>query len=476
MQNLKELEKCANSTNVFFRGYKIGGVRIGKWDYIMNGESMFGGDYNCSGQKVGIWIEPDKNYEKNLITFSGEYREDIKVGIWNTLLKEQIIEGGGQYNEKGQKQGMWIEVQNNTTSDFLLLYQGNYKEGRRVNNWKWTLDNETIGQGQYNDNGQKDKFWTEVDENYSKFQKFKFQGSYKNGMRIEKWLILHNEFITGGGVYSYEFKKNGIWVEPIENYTEYCPVFQKGTYTQDIKVGEWSVLLHNSTIGGGKYDKSGLKQGDWIDENYIGWIILKWNQNIIMEIQIRKLIIVIVNLNFNYQSQCMYNEIGEKQEYWIDFHKDYYQNEILFEGNYKKGKRYGLWNIQQQNIIIGNGLYDEYGQKFGLWKELHPLYSGMCELMMKGEYLNGVKINYWQIVTQKYNKLIGGGSFSEQGQKIGKWIEPHQCYSLYRQVISYGSYVDGLKIGIWEDIYLNKILNYYNFDKEGKRIKIQNQI
>lgn len=40
MQNLKEVEKCANFTNVYFRGCKIGGVRFGKWDYVINGESM----------------------------------------------------------------------------------------------------------------------------------------------------------------------------------------------------------------------------------------------------------------------------------------------------------------------------------------------------------------------------------------------------------------------------------------------------
>ncbi|CAD8104061.1 unnamed protein product [Paramecium primaurelia] len=487
MQNLKEVEKCANFTNVYFRGCKIGGVRIGKWDYIINGESIFGGNYNYSGQKVGIWIEPDKNYEKNLITFSGEYREDIKVGIWNTLLKEQIIEGGGQYNEKGQKQGMWIEVQNKTTQDFLLFYKGNYKKGRRVKYWKWTLDNKTIGYGEYNDNGYKDKFWIEVDKNYSNRQENKFQKKLQTQILriIQKWnenkgldriklLVVEGYILMNSKKMEFGVNQQKILVH-LTLYSKQALIHKilklvNGIFMVIIQECQFQII-NNS--GGGKYDKRGLKQGDWIDVEIIDafWEMLSSG---FYENGVR-----ILQWKFKLENQlfqCMYNQIGQKQNYWIEFLEGYDENQIQFEGNYKKGKRYGLWKIIQENQIIGSGLYDENGQKFGLWKELHPRYSLMGQLMMKGEYLNGVKINYWQIVTQKENYLIGCGSFNEKGQKIGKWRELHQYYPLEqqieiynsREIISCGSYVDGLKIGIWEDIRLDQILIYSHFDKEGK--------
>ncbi|CAD8125283.1 unnamed protein product [Paramecium sonneborni] len=98
---------------------------------------IFGGDYNERSQKVGKQIEPDLNNEENYITFTGEYKADIKVGTWNTFVRLDLT-GGGYYNEKGQKHEMWIENQKN--------YQGIYKNGMRIEDWKIFNDDNKVMQ------------------------------------------------------------------------------------------------------------------------------------------------------------------------------------------------------------------------------------------------------------------------------------------------------------------------------------------
>ncbi|CAD8125721.1 unnamed protein product [Paramecium sonneborni] len=466
---LNQKENFANSSNIFFKGCNKNNVRFGKWDYIVKGESMFGGNYNERGQKDGKWIEPDLDNEENYITFQGEYRADIKIGIWNTFIRRDLI-GGGFYNEKGRKHGMWIEHQKKTAFNFLLLYKGKYEEGKKVNQWEWSLDSEVIGQGKYKNNGEKNQFWIELNENYSRLCNLKSQGSYKNGMRIGDWKIVDDDKVIGGGRYSGEFKKIGIWKEPFGNYNILEPALFEGNYQNDIRVDQWKIILNEMIIGGGNYDKNGQKQGDWMDvrminiykyltmrgQYYQGLRILKWNYKM-------------NDLSF----QGMYNDNGEKMDYWIDFDEKYNENDIILTGKYKYGIRIGVWKLQQNNKIIGHGLYNEEGKKFGLWKELHPNYSEMCQLIMKGEYKNGIKIGYWQILTQNQNKLIGGGSFNIQGEQFGKWIELHKQYSKYRQVVSIGYYENGIRIGGWEDIYMNKIINYHYYDRDGIRRRIE---
>ncbi|CAD8215574.1 unnamed protein product [Paramecium octaurelia] len=127
-------------------------------------------------------------------------------------------------------------------------------------------------------------------------------------------------------------------------------------------------------------------------------------------------------------------KIGE----WIDLDEDFRRNPIVIhQGQYKNGKKFGKWDMKwnwtMQQISFmdylpyahGGGSYQEDGIKIGQWIDFAEGFSFEQQLIFKGEYKNGRKFGNWDIqyrICLSYPDLqnpfskIGGGSYDEEGK------------------------------------------------------------
>ncbi|CAD8089226.1 unnamed protein product [Paramecium primaurelia] len=134
--------------------YEIGvyhnGTKRGNWKLIYGFQEIGGGSYNKQGQKNGKWIEQsDGFWKKSQVTYSGEYNNGKKVGLWEIFCNQegknkqlQLI-GCGQYAEKqgyndfggSIKIGKWIEISDDLWDKSNVFYNGIYKNGQKIGRW-----------------------------------------------------------------------------------------------------------------------------------------------------------------------------------------------------------------------------------------------------------------------------------------------------------------------------------------------------
>ncbi|CAD8129685.1 unnamed protein product [Paramecium sonneborni] len=145
--------------------YNLNGMKVGRWDILFNqgdeykqmniiisvhifsGGGSYGYDQEIGEKKVGNWVELIEGFSQfQQVTFNGEYNmKGIKVGKWDIMYREwDEIEykkiGGGVYDLEGsqKKIGKWVELDEN----FWITYNGEYnmkgmKEGIWVQMDKW---------------------------------------------------------------------------------------------------------------------------------------------------------------------------------------------------------------------------------------------------------------------------------------------------------------------------------------------------
>ncbi|CAD8108050.1 unnamed protein product [Paramecium primaurelia] len=176
--------------------------KIGKWEvYWKNKVQNIGGYYDNQGLKQGLWQEEYENFwDYAQIVYVGIYHNGIQRNRWDTIMNNNII-GGGNYDHNGKKTGKWVELhlnyfkQNYAYCD--ATYEGEYLEGRKYGYWQTFLSKKIIGGGFYNQDGQKDGFWIELNDNFSlmvykqecgKLQQFMTENKYICKIqKIVKW-------------------------------------------------------------------------------------------------------------------------------------------------------------------------------------------------------------------------------------------------------------------------------------------------
>ncbi|CAD8099937.1 unnamed protein product [Paramecium sonneborni] len=246
------------------------------------------------------------------------------------------------------------------------------------------------------------------------------------------------------GEYNQDGKKNGQWIhfsnntqfekiDVFENFIEKDQIVYFGEYKNGQKQGDWKIkegkkiIKGNSIIGGGVYDNQGLKDGSWI-------------------------------------------------ELW----KFKLSNYIILKGFYKKGIKYGKWDIflnKNKGLErIGGGSYDFEGMKHGKWINLHDNYNYNCQVFETGLYNHGIKQGKWDYKTINFYEhdvltypfwpkdsfyKIAGGNY-EKGIKQGKWIELDENYHYQHQILYEGLYRNNIKQGEWE------ILDHHNSNLQKK--------
>ncbi|CAD8116807.1 unnamed protein product [Paramecium primaurelia] len=115
----------------------------------------------------------------------------------------------------------------------------------------------------------------------------------------------------------------------------------------------------------------------------------------------------------------------------------------------QRGKKIGRWSIQWNGEFLKNvgGHYNDDGQKDGKWKDIIFNYWNKAKVYEVGEYVKGKRKGNWKYIYE--NKKIDGGVYNEQGQKEGIWIELSEGFYSDSQVIYNGEYQNGKKVGRW---------------------------
>ncbi|CAD8155993.1 unnamed protein product [Paramecium octaurelia] len=412
--------KCGN-WQAFWKGKKLGvggyynksNLKTGKWLEFFNQywdrcQVILKGEYK-NGKKFGIWemqyrqqqreqfqimqfkliylkqykevyalmTKTDSNKEGHLkylnnfgILEFGEYRDGKKVGKWDILSKQSIILAGGNYNQKGLKDGRWVELEQHFWIQNQVIQIGDYQNGIKVGFWKIQFkmtelfDYQDIGGGLYINN-KKTGRWKEIHDNFHNQCQVIYAGEYFNGVKIGQWNtqykgIRQDEFnIIGGGLY-FNGRKIKQWVDLHPNFENQRQVIQTGVYDEGLKQGQWKILFRTNH-----------------QENYQNMQTINQNQR---------------GTGF-YENGC---QIGKSCE----LHQIYFNKyQIFWSGEYTKGYKNGWWDIiwknksnDSQEKIIGGGSYLN-GIKNGQWTDLVDKFSSQSwqEKVIVGEYVNGEK-------------------------------------------------------------------------------------
>ncbi|CAD8051929.1 unnamed protein product [Paramecium primaurelia] len=90
-------------------------------------------NYNQNGVKNGKGIELNENfYYCCQVVYIGEYKNNIKIGRWDTIyLENNIIIGGGNYDNNGLKEGEWVDLHEGYNIYYKQIQSGTYKNGIR---------------------------------------------------------------------------------------------------------------------------------------------------------------------------------------------------------------------------------------------------------------------------------------------------------------------------------------------------------
>ncbi|CAD8187877.1 unnamed protein product [Paramecium pentaurelia] len=446
----KELNKnYRNQVEVYEAGEYLNGQRIGVWKYIFENKTIGGGSYNDFGQKNGKWVELGKNYQKTFkITYDGEYKNGIKVSIWNIFQQEDEnfkLVGFGSYeykntnsNDVAIKIGKWIELGDQFWNLTYIVNKGEYKYGKKVGK---------CGGGSY-DNIQDDfgkeikiGYWIELGDSFQNQSQIIYQGEYKNGKKVGIWDICFREYYyqqfqyIGGGSYDqnpddYQETKIGEWIELNNNFANDRQVTYQGKYSNGKKVGKW-IVYHKKN---GSYYKNEQMQR------------------------------IIKNNNHQNSGFGMYDDDqGIKIGRWTELSDIYNEKiQIIYQGEYHENQKVGFWEVfwrsGEKNKLIGGGQYvynqeSNCGIKIGNWIELSERFSSDRQVIYRGEYHNGKKVGRWDISYRRNNRFeqIGGGLYEEKmGIKIGQWIELSDQFCNQEQITYNGNYKNGIKIGKWE--------------------------
>ncbi|CAK61445.1 unnamed protein product (macronuclear) [Paramecium tetraurelia] len=427
--NWKELgQNYWEKAEVFQQGNYQNNQKKGVWQIIRKNKQTHESTYSDHGVKIGRGFDLHDNYhEGNQVIFNGEYKQGKKIGKWNTLLKEKLL-CSGEYDEQGIKRGQWEELHNNFFECNDLIESGLYLGSQigqlpisqKSGQWNIKFEGNVIGGGQYQ-NGFKNGLWTEVHDQFSQQNQIFYQGAYKNGKKVEDWKILYKREeaskadLIGGGKYDENQLKTGNWKELHENFHIYGQIIYQGVYSKGKKQQKWVIQYRSQSeqniieIGGGLYDSEGRKDNLWVElhQNFSGQreVLLKGKYKNGKKYDKWEILQMMDNKDRiqGIQEEDVNDENQLKHGKWTDLYENFNNDaQVRYKGEYKNGKKQGAWKIDLREtkvakieMTIGNGDYDENGRKTGEWVELVDDYDKWKQIIYKGVYVEGVKVGDW---------------------------------------------------------------------------------
>ncbi|CAD8213277.1 unnamed protein product [Paramecium pentaurelia] len=201
----------------------------------------------------------------NMFKVKGKETENIFMRIRRCTKLLISIRDGGAYNEQGQKQGIWIELSEGFFSDYQVIYNGEYQNGKKVGKWNigYRVNSRNIsfiqmqknnikgvintvhfsGGGSYDERGDiKIGKWIEIFEGFEHSYQVTYRGQYKNGKKVGIWDILFVSIDCGGGSYDERGDiKIGKWIDIFERFSFSSQVTYDGLYKNGKKVGRWDI-------------------------------------------------------------------------------------------------------------------------------------------------------------------------------------------------------------------------------------------
>ncbi|CAD8155987.1 unnamed protein product [Paramecium octaurelia] len=474
LQQGKQTELLQDLTKEFFiiqEGEYLDGKRVGQWLIVLEEKTIVGGGfYDTDGLKTGKWVEIQQKMNEIPINFEGEYIRGKRVGNWNLKQNQNSI-GGGTFNEYGEKTGRFIELYKFTHQNFI--WKGEYNNGRKCGNWQILFRGNAIGGGTYDENGLKDGKWIDMQEDFSEFNQIINVTEYKNGQIIRQLETQLWGKMIAGGFYDLDNHKTGKWIELGERYNGVSHVKNIGNYINGKKSGRWEIQYDNSIKGGGTYDEKNEKNGEW-DELHSNFQSNKAIQtgNYQNGTKVGKWEL---KLNGQIIGGGQFDENGLKHSKWMDLHQTSSEyNQIFNVEQYQYGQQMGIYQRIHKRNVIENGQLNQNGLKHGKWMEQHEFYNEYQQIIFNGDYNNGSKTGKWEAVFKKQN--IGGGVYDDNGLKDGFWIDLCQNFTDVRQVTFAGMYNHGKRIGKWDFIFKDNIIGggqYLEFDtKQGYWIEL----
>ncbi|CAK63992.1 unnamed protein product (macronuclear) [Paramecium tetraurelia] len=513
------------------KGYVKQNKKSGLWLYYWKGECLnSGGIYDEQGNKDGCWKEVHDNYQEYqeyqfILAIHKLYvQKNIKMAVKQANNKQSLMKkqckirifknsGGGEF-QNGEKVGNWKEIHEKFCRDLQIIEKGNYKMGKKFEQWDVSFKNQKIGGGKYNQKGDKIDKWIELHECYNvqdlfyystRYSRVFYSGRYNEGKKIGRWIIKDNDETIGGGEYR-DGNKQGQWTEISGNFQNSSALqisygaYFKGSYERGQKQGLWTFQFDKrqqyytkiTREPQGEYIE-GLKHGNWTElstnfneneqivakgEYQRGFRIGDWKIIRNAEMMFKKLQILVVEELMTMEGRKV---VGLNQmRILISIQKNQkHRSIILLKGGYNsQGLKFGEWSIYDGLVngnqnIIGGGFYNDKQLKNGIWVEI---YDGCKDsrILFKGQYQNGIRVSEWHILETKTNNKMynqnhilssGGGKFDDLGRKNGSWIELDINYFLNRKVRYEGNYCSGRKSGVWKARYFdynNQIFEVYS--------------
>ena len=200
-------------------------------------------------------------YDGGKIKYSGGYKDGVPEGIHreydttgkitNSLIfKDGELTAEGILDALGHEQGFWKEFHPNGE----LKSEGEYKDGKRIGDWKFYHSNKKTEQiGKYDKKGNAQGVWKWYYESGNLLREENYANNLREGLMTEYGdtgaVITKGEFVEG--------QKEGKWIYELGDYRE------EGNYKEDKRDGEWKHYYSDS----GKL----RFEGKFVDGNPDGW-------------------------------------------------------------------------------------------------------------------------------------------------------------------------------------------------------------
>jgi antitoxin component YwqK of YwqJK toxin-antitoxin module len=220
------------------------------------------------GNVVGTWTTWSKDNEGRLIT-RGEITFENGSGRWKERdPNTRALIKAGNY-ENWQKSGLW----KSWDSEGVIVSEGDYVGGKKIEKWTWYEKGKDTGWEENYTKGLLDSNFY----NLSPHSPNRGKGSYRDGIKTGDWkeyFIINEGSLALKQAGSYQFgKKEGVWVHYkkednsiIESNITKSRKVSSGSYSQDIKTGEWTegpdIDFGSRFYGKGLY-KDNKKNGEW---------------------------------------------------------------------------------------------------------------------------------------------------------------------------------------------------------------------
>jgi uncharacterized protein len=344
-------------------------------------------------------------YDSAKIRSVESYVDDKRDGVSRYFGPEGKLVREVPFKE-GVEEGLAKEYDDEGTVIFISTYKNGFLVKQQEINRK---DARGLKQGPW-------KFF------YENSQQVKWEGTFKNNLKngtfreydINGKVIKTEEYLNGELVDMVSINNKGQSVK-MEVRREYYPNAQDrivGTYKNGVPDGVFREYSMEGDVIGSKVYREGKVTGEGI-----------------------------------------LDDSGLEQGHWKYFY--YPKGKIKSEGDYKDGKKIGVWKYYHENgnlMQIGSYVDDK---PEGIWK----WYYENGKALREETYKNGKEVGEAREFLDSTAKVITQGTYVD-GKKEGFWV-----YEIGDMKVS-GNYREGLEEGVWKEHYRNGRLSF-----EGAYVK-----